>query len=92
MSRRPRGATAATVAPSCQHANDVWSYLDGELSAARCRAMAAHLASCPSCTRRAKDLRALLTLCRSAGAQALPADVRARARARVRALQRQGRT
>lgn len=76
----------------CRQADDLWSYLDGELTAARCRAMAAHLASCASCTSRAKDLRALLTLCRSAGGQTLPADVRARAKARARALQRQGRS
>ncbi|MBP7779875.1 MAG: zf-HC2 domain-containing protein [Acidobacteria bacterium] len=72
--------------PRCPEADAVWPYLDGELSAARARAVARHLRTCPGCTGRAHRLRAMLEACRAAGCEKLPAAVRARARSRVRTL------
>ena len=77
----------ANTAP-CRSRDDLWAYLDGELAADRRRAVARHVRLCRPCTTRARRLRAMLEACRSAGCQALPADVRARARARVRQLVR----
>lgn len=70
----------------CAQADDLWPYLDGELPAARARAVAGHVRVCPACGARALRLRAMLETCRTAGCQKLPPDVRARARARVKAL------
>lgn len=75
----------------CAEADDLWPYLDAELPAARARAVARHIRSCAACAARARRLRAMLEACRAAGCQRLPADVRARARSRVRALLRAGR-
>jgi anti-sigma factor RsiW len=68
--------------------SDLWRYLDSELPVARARAVARHVQSCAACATRARRLRAMLEECRAAGCQQLPPDVRARARARVRALLR----
>jgi len=76
----------------CTQADDLWPYLDGELPAARARSVAAHVRVCPACGGRAQRLRAMLESCRAAGCRKLPPDVRARARARVRALLAASRT
>ncbi|MFN7977304.1 MAG: zf-HC2 domain-containing protein [Vicinamibacterales bacterium] len=86
-SRRPASRRLAS-APRCARADDIWPYLDGELAPARARAVAAHIAGCASCGSVARRLSAMLEECRSAGCRALPADVRARARQRVKALLR----
>lgn len=65
---------------------ELFDYLDGELSAARYRALERHLDRCPCCGELAKNLRKAVEICRSEGASRLPAAVRARARARIRAL------
>lgn len=82
-----KAAKVVTPAP-CRSRDDLWAYLDGELAADRRRAVARHVRLCQPCTAQARRLRAMLEACRSAGCQALPADVRARARARVRQLVR----
>lgn len=85
----PRAARRPSAAPSpaaCAQADQLWSYLDGELPGARARAIARHLETCEGCEARARRLRTMLETCRAAGCRKLPADVRARARARVRAL------
>ena len=61
-------------------------YLDGELTKARCAAFEAHLGTCRSCEGIARRLRAALQACRRTRGPALPADVRRRARARMKAL------
>ena len=82
-SRRP----SATPPPAaCAHADQLWAYLDGELPPARARAVARHLAACARCGAQARRLRTMLETCRAAGCRKLPADVRARARERVKAL------
>ena len=61
-------------------------YIDDELDARRRRALVAHLKRCPCCEEFAASLRRTVTLCRDAGRRRLPADVRARARARIAEL------
>lgn len=62
---------------------DLSSYLDGELSPARCAAMEAHLARCPCCGLLADQLRRLVAICRVSGTTRLPAHVRSRAKSRI---------
>lgn len=80
--RRP----ASPDTPPCGQADQLWAYLDGELPPARAGAIARHLAACEGCAARARRLRSMLETCRAAGCRKLPADVRARARARVQTL------
>ncbi len=61
-------------------------YLEGDLTPRRARALEEHLAACSCCATLADSLRDAIARCRSAEARRIPADVRARARERVRAL------
>jgi len=61
-------------------------YIDGELKAAERRKLAAHLRRCPCCEEFAESLKRTVLLCQQAGRTRLPADVRARARARIAEL------
>lgn len=81
-------AAAAAAAARCVRADDIWPYLDGELTTARAKTMAAHIGTCETCGKVARRLCALLEECRSEGCRSLPLDVRARAQARVKALLR----
>lgn len=65
---------------------ELFAYLDGELSASRCRAIERHLQACPCCDTLAGDLRCAIAVCRSAGHERLPGTVRARARQRIKRL------
>jgi len=58
-------------------------YLDGELSAARCRVIERHLDDCPCCGEVADSIRRAMAVCRKAGTTRLPPAVRARARRRI---------
>jgi anti-sigma factor RsiW len=62
------------------------NYVDGDLSGPERRAVVAHLKRCPCCQSMADGLRHTVETCRKAKAARLPADVRARARARIAAL------
>ncbi|MBL8136948.1 MAG: zf-HC2 domain-containing protein [Acidobacteria bacterium] len=86
VARPARRSSAAPPPAACAQADQLWAYLDGELPPARARAIARHLAACESCGACARRLRTMLETCRAAGCRKLPADVRARARERVRAL------
>ncbi len=83
-------SAAAAAAARCVRADDIWPYLDGELTPARAKAMAAHVGGCDTCGKVTRRLCALLEECRSEGCRSLPPDVRARARARARSLARKG--
>lgn len=61
-------------------------FIDDDLTAAERRAVRAHLRRCPCCDDFTESLRRTVRLCQDAHRQRLPADVRARARARVRTL------
>jgi anti-sigma factor RsiW len=65
---------------------ELFAYLDGELSAARCRVIARHLANCECCGGLAAGLRRAIAACRASGRERLPSRVRARAQARVARL------
>ena len=62
------------------------AYLDGDLSAAACARIRRHAKRCPRCTALIHDLQKTTGLCHRAGQAPLPPAVRARARARIRAL------
>ncbi len=66
--------------------NELFDYIDGELTIARCRTLERHLASCACCGTLAANLRQAIALCRAEGRRQLPKAVQARARQRVRAL------
>lgn len=83
----PELAPARAAAPGCPDtAGLVSRYLEGELTAARCRTLAAHVAGCPSCGAACEALREALGACRAWGRRPLPADLRDRVRAAIRGL------
>jgi anti-sigma factor RsiW len=61
-------------------------YIDGELTATRCRDLEAHLSACPCCDRFTDSLRRAVAVCRASGATRLPKSVQVRARARIAGL------
>ena len=61
-------------------------YIDGELSGPARRTVTLHLRRCPCCHELADSLHRTVVLCRQSGGRRLPAEVRARARARITAL------
>jgi anti-sigma factor RsiW len=61
-------------------------YIDGELEGRERRSLMAHLRQCPCCEEFAESLRRTVLLCQQAGRRRLPAEVRARARARIAEL------
>jgi anti-sigma factor RsiW len=69
---------------------ELFDYLDGDLSPARCAAIERHLSQCPCCGDMADNLRKAIAICRAEGRRALPVAVRARARRRVAALMQEG--
>jgi anti-sigma factor RsiW len=69
--------------------DELFGYLDGELTAARRAAIERHLASCGCCTRLALDLRHAIAVCRAAGRDRLPRFVTQGARRRAAALLQQ---
>jgi RNA polymerase sigma-70 factor, ECF subfamily len=59
-------------------------YLEGELDAGVCDALAAHVAECPKCGAACESIRTVLGACRAWGAKPLAAAERARLRAAIR--------
>ncbi len=53
-------------------------YVDGELEAALCSEIEAHLARCPDCRIMVDTVRKVIGLYRTAAAKELPSDVEAR--------------
>ena len=76
----------AADAPCAMLMERLSAYLDGDLSAASCRAIERHAASCPRCTGILDDLRRTVGLCQKAASAPLPDAVRRRARSRIKAL------
>lgn len=62
----------------------VSSYLDGDLTAAECRALEQHCRTCASCHRRAGAVCRMVGLCRRAGRRRVPTAVTKRAAASAR--------
>jgi anti-sigma factor RsiW len=65
---------------------EISRYLEGDLTAARCRIIERHLESCSCCAKMATRVRRTIAACRKAGGARLPHDVRLRAQARIRAI------
>lgn len=65
---------------------NISGYLDGELDRTECDAIERHCQACPDCATLVNGLRQTVGLCRQAGTQPLPDEVRQRARERVRQL------
>ena len=61
-------------------------YVDGDLTGGERRAVVMHLKKCPCCQTMAESLQKTVGMCRKAGSARLPADVRARAHARITTL------
>jgi anti-sigma factor RsiW len=61
-------------------------YLDGDLTPAKRRTVGQHLRRCPCCQHLANGLKHTVDTCHKAGVARLPADVRARAKARITTL------
>lgn len=68
--------------------DELFAYLDAELSLARCRVIERHLSQCPCCDSLAEGLRQAIAACRARGRQRVPAAVRQRARVAARTLVR----
>lgn len=66
--------------------DQLFRYLDRELGAREQRDIEKHLAQCRCCGPFAESLRHTIAMCRDAGAPEVPAAVRRKARARVKAL------
>jgi anti-sigma factor RsiW len=65
--------------PICQDLlGELSGYVDGELEAALCAELEAHLAECPDCRVMVDTLRKTIVLYRSQSRADLPADVQAR--------------
>jgi len=62
----------------------LFDYIDGELSPSRVRALETHLRDCSCCGTLEQELRRSVAACRAAGKARLPRDVRMRAQQRVR--------
>ena len=84
--RQPSAASRAKGGDCRAQLAELFAYLDGELSEARCRAIERHLASCECCDGLAAGLRRAIAVCRASGRERLPPRVRARAQARVARL------
>jgi anti-sigma factor RsiW len=65
---------------------NISAYLDGDLDATACDAIARHCQQCPRCADVVESLRATIGLCRQVASASLPESVRQRARERVRRL------
>jgi len=62
------------------------AYLDGDLGPSACAGITRHARGCLRCQALIKELKSVTGHCRAAGQTPLPALVRIRARARMRAL------
>lgn len=72
---------------SCRgHLERMSRYIDGDLDAAERRAITRHIRLCPCCQHFAESLRRTVNACRAARKRRLPAEVRARAKARIEVL------
>jgi anti-sigma factor RsiW len=82
---------AAPMSGQCRERIDqMFGWIDGELTSAQARAIEEHLETCDCCGGLAEDLRRAIAACRMAGDCRIPLTVRRRARARARQIMRQG--
>lgn len=87
--RRPARRTRPAPAGDCRaQLSELFAYLDGDLTPARCRIIERHLQQCPCCDHLAASLRRAIDACQTVGASRMPAAVRRKAEGRARALAR----
>ena len=87
MTRKRQDMTPRRPSPHCRALlAELSRHLDGDLSAARRRDIERHLADCHCCEEMAARLRLTSAVCRRTAPRPMPARVRARAEARIRAL------
>jgi RNA polymerase sigma-70 factor (ECF subfamily) len=83
----PAGRRPAPAAARCPDtARLVSRYLEGDLDAAACARLEAHVRSCPDCGAACDTLRSALVTCRAWRGEALPEEVRASLRQAIRRL------
>jgi RNA polymerase sigma-70 factor (ECF subfamily) len=61
-------------------------YLNGELDDEICREIETHLKECPECRECLDSLKKTIQLCKEAGKEAIPPDIRERLRSNLREL------
>ncbi len=82
-----RGESAPARGPGCPDTARMLSrYMEGELDAATCRRLSAHVEACPDCKRACTTLRRTLTACARLGEAAVPAATRASIRRAIQAV------
>jgi len=69
-----------------QYFYKISEYLDGELDDAVCREIEAHLKDCPQCRECLASLEKTIQLCKEAGKESMPPDIRERLRTNLRDL------
>lgn len=85
MANSQRSTDGAT--PRCQQQLlELSAYLEGDLTPEKMAELDTHLADCECCGRMADSLRQAIALCGCDEVRELPADVRARALDRIKAL------
>lgn len=83
--KKSRRAKRARTDVSCKSATDlIWKYLSDRLRPAVKRAFEEHLRICPDCVSFLNTYKKTVSLARSLGTGAMPAKVRANARAFLR--------
>jgi len=76
-----------TRSPECVTVlGGISAYLDGELETTACDAIERHCETCASCAAVVKGLRDTIGLCRGVAIAPIPAPVREKAQASIRAL------
>jgi mycothiol system anti-sigma-R factor len=61
-------------------------YLDGELDNEICHEIENHLKECPECRECLDSLKKTIQLCKEAGKEAMPSDIRKRLRSNLKQL------
>jgi len=79
---------AAAQGPCQDRLDQLFGWLDGDLTRTETRSFERHLRTCDRCGALAEDLRRAIEACRLAGDCRMPATLQRRARARARALMR----
>lgn len=67
-----------------KHFKRISEYLDGELDERACKEIEANLEKCPECLECLHSLKKSIQLCREAGEEEMPADIRERLRSNLR--------
>lgn len=67
-----------------KHFKRISEYLDGELDERACKEIEANLEKCPECLECLHSLKKSIQLCKEAGEEEMPADIKDRLRSNLR--------